>query len=396
MMRENGKYRIMHGCYWIVCGVCFCYLAFYLSGYGYSASEIGVISALIGVVSAVLQPALGRLADRNSKYGWKPQLTVLISVCCIVLVLLLICNKKIVTGILFVILLVTINCICPLLNSISSYYELKGVHVDFGVARSCGSASYAVVTLIIGYLTTAFGVKAIPVSMILVPVVMLVVLRSMPYDAEESVISHTAASEKKTGRKKENFIQKYPAFCVILVASLLTFSVHNVTTIFLLQMIENVGGNSGHMGTALSIAAAAEMPAIFLFSHITKKIQPTSLMIIAGASYAVKMVLFMIAGNVAMIYVIHLLQFCSYGFYAPSTVRFAEDCMHEEDRVTGQAMMTMTTTLSSVIGSLLGGWMIDSYGMTVTLTASTGLSIFAVFFWVGGVLLYKKTKRGNV
>lgn len=393
-MRENGKYRIMHASYWILCGVCFCYLAFYLSGYGYSASEIGVISALIGVVSAVFQPALGRLADRSTKYGWKPQLTVLISVCCVTLAVLLFCNHKIMTGVLFIILLVCVNCICPLLNSISSYYEQKGVHVDYGVARSCGSASYAIVTLIIGNLTTAFGVKTIPVTMVLVPVVMLFVLRSMPYDAGEVISRNTEKKETKAGHKKGNFIQKYPAFCVILAASILTFSVHNVTTIFLLQMIEFVGGNSGHMGTALFIGAAAEMPAIFLFSRIIKKIPPTSMMIIAGVSYAVKMFLFLAAGNIGMIYLIHILQFSSYGFYAPSTVRFAENCMQEEDRVTGQAMMTMTTTVSSVIGSLIGGWLIDQYGMTITLVASTVLSCIAVLFWVGGVMMYRRT-TGN-
>lgn len=384
----------MQGCYWIMCGTCFCYLAFYLSGFGYSASETGVISALIGVISALLQPALGRLADRNAKYGWKPQLTVLIAVCGAALAMLLFCSHKVMTGILMVILLVSVNCIIPLLNSISSYYEHKGVHVDYGVARSCGSASYAVVTLIIGYLTTSFGVKTIPVTMVVVPAVMLLVLRTMPYDAGEIRPGQAAVeAEKKADRKKTNFVQKYPAFCVILVASVLTFSVHNVTTIFLLQMIQNVGGDSGHMGTALFLAAVAEIPAMFLFSRIIKVLPPSALMIISGISYAVKMFLFLIAGSIGMIYVIHLLQFCSYGFYAPSTVRFAEDCMQEEDRVTGQAMMTMTTTVSSVIGSLIGGWLIDQYGMTVTLGASTVLSCIAVIFWVGGVVMYRRTKR---
>ena len=395
-MKENGKYRILQGCYWVMCGVCFSYLSFYLSGYGYSASEIGVISALVGIISAICQPALGRLADRNKKYGWKPQLTVLVSVCLLVLVSLLICNTKTLTGILFVILLVCVNCILPLMNSISAYYVSKGIPIDYGIARSCGSAAYAAAALILGYLTPLLGLKVVPGAAVLVPVAMMVILRIMPYDVPEDSVPEIkeAKRSEKTEKKSGNFVKKYPAFCVVLIGSILTFSVHNVTTIFLLQMIQNVGGDSGDMGIALFIAAAAEIPAMFLFSRIVKVIPATVLMIISAVSYAVKMFLFLIAGNMGMIYAIHVLQFCSYGLYAPSTVRFAEDCMQEEDRVTGQAMMTMTTTISSVIGSLIGGWLIDAYGMTVTLVASTVLSAAAVIFWVLGVLMYyKKRKR---
>ena len=46
--------------------------------------------------------------------------------------------------------------------------------------------------------------------------------------------------------------------------------------------------------------------------------------------------------------------------------------MEEQDAIKGQAYMTMTYTLASVIGALLGGTLIDHSGVTNMLMIATG------------------------
>lgn len=43
------------------------YVTLYLTGSGFSAAEIGMITALFGAMAALLQPLVGKLADR----GWQ-------------------------------------------------------------------------------------------------------------------------------------------------------------------------------------------------------------------------------------------------------------------------------------------------------------------------------------
>lgn len=394
-MSENARYRILHGAYWIVCGINFSYLSFYLSGMGFHAGEIGVISALIGVVSALCQPILGRIADRSRRFGWKPQLLLMIMICIVSDMLLLLNKQKMMAGVLFSFLLVAVNFIIPLINSIAPYYEQRGIHIDYGSARGCGSLSYAIMTLIVGSLTLTFGIKAVPVSVILFPLLMLIVVWSLPYDKIDSKESVGKIKEKKnhksaSKKKSENLMKKYPAFFVVLVASVLTFSTHNLTCIFLLQMIEHVGGDSGHMGIALAISAVMEMPVMFLFSRIEKRVSSGMLLIISAISYAVKMILFFISGNVGMIYVVQVLQFCSYGIYAPASMKLADECMEEEDKVTGQALMVMSTNIASVISSLFGGWLIDAYGVSAMLAAGVVAAGAALPIWIAGIRMCKK------
>ena len=149
-------------------------------------------------------------------------------------------------------------------------------------------------------------------------------------------------------------------------------------TVYLLQILENVGGNTGHLGVALAIGAVTEVPILFLFSYIIKRCPASKLLIISGFSYIMKSMIMLFAGNIGMIYAAHLLQPFSYGLYASATVYFTNDCMREEDKVTGQSLMTMTMAIGSVAGNLIGGWLIDFGSVTQMMTVGTCLAAVAL------------------
>ncbi|MBR2822141.1 MAG: hypothetical protein IKE24_00420 [Clostridia bacterium] len=44
--------------------------------------------------------------------------------------------------------------------------------------------------------------------------------------------------------------------------------------------------------------------------------------------------------------------------------------MQDQDRIKGQAYMTMSLTAATIIGALGGGWMIDTAGVQGMLTAA--------------------------
>ena len=75
------EYCCLQGFYWMLYCVGVGYLNAYLTGVGLRPGTVGVISAVCGTLATVVQPFLGKLADRSQRYGWKMQLQVLLVLC---------------------------------------------------------------------------------------------------------------------------------------------------------------------------------------------------------------------------------------------------------------------------------------------------------------------------
>ena len=71
------------------------------------------------------------------------------------------------------------------------------------------------------------------------------------------------------------------------------------------------------------------------------------------------------AGNIALMTVAAVMQMGSFALYIPASVYYVNEVMEERDKFKGQALMTGTNTLGGVIGSLLGGFLIDQAGVSV-------------------------------
>ena len=149
-MSVNARYRLLQGGYWMLFCAGYGYVTVFLLAEGFSAGAIGVITALFGIFAAVLQPWLGRLADRGGRLGWKPLLLVLAALGLGDAVLLCLRPPQAVTGVLFGALLMLISAMMPLVNAASFHYRSQGKPVDFGSARGVGSLCYAVLSLVLG------------------------------------------------------------------------------------------------------------------------------------------------------------------------------------------------------------------------------------------------------
>ena len=71
------------------------------------------------------------------------------------------------------------------------------------------------------------------------------------------------------------------------------------------------------------------------------------------------------AGNIALMTIAAVMQMGSFAIYIPASVYYVNEVMEERDKFKGQALMTGTNTLGGVIGSLLGGFLIDQAGVSV-------------------------------
>ena len=393
-MSINGKYRILQCCYWMMINVGFGYTTFCLGESGFGAGAIGALTAAYGLISAVLQPFLGRIADKSRRFGWKMLLLILAALCCVSLVALEFFQSGVMVAVLFGLVAVLINCMMPMINTACFYYQNKGEHIDFGVARGLGSGAYAVMAMILGALTVRLGTSAVPLAGVPVIAVLFLSVWFLPYEKRgsgETRAGSPAAAD--SGKRSSGFLRKYPAFCMMILGSAILLSVHNLNGTFAIQMLERVGGDSSNLGTALAIAAVLEVPVMFLFTRIVKKVPESTLLVVSAIGYIGKSVILMLADSVGMIYMAQLMQPFSYALYASANVYFTDRCMEEQDAATGQAFMSMTTPIGSVAGNLLGGWLIDQSGVPLMLQFTSCLSLVSAAVVVTAVVMFRREQR---
>lgn len=357
----TAQYALTQAAYWMVfCGL-YTFSTVYLLSRGLSSSKIGIVVACGNLIGFVLQPYISGLADRfeHLTLHWLIEVLIGIMIASIVL-LLLVPNVFFFVFLLFVVADALLQVLQPLLNSLSIYYVNAGINVDFGIARGVGSLSFAVMSSMLGVLCDRFGADASMIAAVVLLVAVFCLVLSMPVirQAEQEKVRVSDDNPRET-LSLTAFLLRYRSFSLVLVASVLIFTFHNMYNSYLIQVVREIGGTSTQMGTALTIAACCELPAMFGFSLIAKRFSSSRLMMFAAVMFTVKAFATYLAGNIPGLYASMVLQMFSFAVITPASVYYVNEVMSEEHRYTGQALMVGTSTVSGVIGSLLGGFLLE-------------------------------------
>ena len=370
-MKENGKYQLLQCAYYASHCVVLSYAIYYLAIAGLSDRTTGLLVALTCALSSLSQGAAGRLADRSTLFTWKRQLQIYAIIEIILSIILFIPAGSSVKGAIFALLILFSMLMMPMVNAAGFHYKDAEKKVDFGIARGLGSLSYAATAFIAGKLTVHWGASMSLHLNILASIFLLFVVTSMPYMARAQRTSTKTIDSKP----RKSMLRTYPAFFITAIGAMLFVFFNNMVAIYMLRVMERVGGDSGSMGTALAIAACAELPMLFLYSRLARHVSAPKLIVISGFFFSLKGILLIASPSVHAIYAVQLLQSVSFGLLVAAKAHYADTCMAEEDKVTGQSVMTMTESMASVLASLTGGLLMGSGGITLLLWCATGAAI---------------------
>lgn len=383
------QYSLLQGAYWAAFCTIYAFSTVLLLEKGFTDAQIGIVVALGNILGVALQPVFAGIAD-SSKHLSLQKLTAILSGLTAFLFLLvyLLPNLLFAVAACFLLTDTFLQVVQPLVNSVSIYYVNRGVSVDFGISRAVGSLSYAAASSFLGILVTKLGADSIIFMGVLLLLFVVLILISLPL-----IQGNTSAQQKTetplsqdTSASRESifhFFSRYKRFTVALLAVTLLFTFHNMTNSYMIRIIQTLGGDSANMGRALSIAAVCELPAMLFFSKLLKRFSSGQLLILSGIFFALKAGAYLCVGNVFQFYLAQILQMGAFALYIPASVYYVNETMEATDKFKGQAVMTGTNTLGGVIGSLLGGFLLDYTGSTAPMLL-TGFVMAAV----GAVLLF--------
>lgn len=383
-------YTLVQILYWMAFGLMFSFASAYLQAKGFSNKEIGLVLGCSYGISTVLQPSIASILQRM---GIQPEkgLCALYAIAALLSALLLwVPLPGLGVALLFTLILSLYSALQPLVNSLAQRWSDAGCPVDFSTARSAASLLFAGTIAGMGWLLGKIPAVSLPafyLAVVSLSACLLFLLRppSLPGQPLES--PSPKGSKNKSG---------YPAGFPLLLAGIICLSLaHVLIDNFMLQIMQSLGGGTENLGLALSIAAFVEVPAIWLYGKLRRRLRDQALLVFAAWAWAFKTFLVFLAKSPTAIYAAEVLQFCSYAFYTPSIVCCVDRWFPPESRLRGQSLVGSAYTLGCVLSAVLGGTLLDALGVPATLLILVGIACMGAAL-VSAASWARKTHTANL
>ena len=381
----NAEYGGIHATYWMAYAVISSFASAYLLDREYTNSEIGLILAVGSIVAVFLQPFMADFADRTKKIsliGITQVVTIFI------MVMMMFCfvmdKASIALSVIFVMMIAWHTALQPLFNSLTFKLEESGHKINFGVCRAMGSLGYSLLCAVLGTLAENFGTQILPLTGEVTLLMLLITLcltkshfkkacKMRDEFGQEQRVAE-AAIDTLVEQEEINlvqFIKRNKLFLLVNIGVAGIFFSNSIFNSFMLQIVENVGGTSEDMGRILAVMAFLEIPPMFLFESVHKKVSCKRLLQLGAICFTLKILCATIADSVFMVYVAQLFQITSFGIFLPAMVCFIDEIMEKGEAVKGQALYTIITTVATIFASLAGGVILDFSGASSLLWIST-------------------------
>ncbi len=356
----------------------------YLSQSGFSDGTIGTVLTVLSFIGTFLGPVAGDLVDRSTKITQKKFITATLVISIIFAIILLFIPEGsflIVPVAIIAFAFATLGT--PLLNGMAFIYEKSGGVINYGLCRGLGSAAYAIGANVVGRLWAVIGRNTLPIWMVIMAILTIVAIQLMPNPPKQP---QSVGSKKEQSISLLQFFSKYKKVTIVLCSLILMYFCHFLIQNFIAKVIGNFASADIEMiqGNALFIQAIVELPTMFGFTFIMRKLSIQRILVIASIFYSLKHVLVLLCNNVPMFYATMVLQMLSYAALTPATVYFANQVVNEADMNKGQAVFGATATAGGLVASFIGGWMFQFFSVSTALLVGTIASIAGTVLMILG------------
>lgn len=381
MARSNAtpQFTLIQGLYWMAYCILVSFSSVYLLDRGFQNAHIGLLISASSILSALLQPVAAARADRMVRFTLRQVCAgVAAAMTLCALGLLTLPGKGLQAG-LYMVLLVLLQLLTPFLYSLAMDCHNNHIRLNYGLARGAGAATYGIASAACGVLTAAFGVRVLPLILAGLTAILVPALLTFRHAGPvRKALPREEALEES--RDTAPFLKRYPQVLLLLVAISLLFTSHNILISFPYQIVQGVGGDTQEMGTLLTIMSIADIPAMVLFSLLLKWAGSRFWVKVSSLSFFLHALLTWLAPGMPFLFGIQFLEGTGYALYTVAAVYFVNEIIDLRDRVQGQAYFSMTNTIGIVLGSSVGGFLLDWWG-------SGSLLAFATVTGGAGMLL---------
>lgn len=340
----------------VLCG----FSTIFLQERGVSNTGIGLVRGASCILLILLSPYITTMVQRVKGLTTRKLFLVLAGILIVIVLLLLQEGMPInVVLVLYLGAMLLQATVLPVLANLAMEYIQNGEKVNFGVSRGIGSLSYAVGAMVAGKAVERMGTQMIMYISLMVLILLVLVLFSMP----------DAAIIQQQVKKKVSFIgfsRKYLWFLLLLAGFALCYGVAVAQDTYMINIINNLGGDTAFYGFAVFFGAATEMPMMAITPMLRKRYSSRTLLGAAAIAYIFRNVLICMAPNLGIFLVGQVFQGMSFGIFTVVIAYYVAEHLELSDQMLGQTCVNLFTGgIGATMGNVMGGVLQDVWGLDV-------------------------------
>lgn len=395
--RVTFHYMLVTGGFWMSFCVISSYAAVFLQGIGYNNLELGLIMALGNLGGTLLSTVIASRIDRNRKLRHATIVNVLLAVQLVQLAVLRISPVRGTAA--FVCYVLYMAAIAPV-NAVNLDLCVRLQHakagLNFGMARSMGSFAFVILSMLLGVLTVRFTYLMLPFAGMAVILLQYIgnVLVDRDLRRAESGLPAETAEIREPAAGLRSFIRENRSFCLMLVGTILIFTSHSIDGNFLINLVNNLGGDTAVMGYVGAFTAIVEIPVMMFSSRLPKSLPIAWYLRLSFVCFVLKILAYTLAPSIPLFFAARILQAPSYALYTVLIVPYADQAVARKDSAKAQSLAFSMTTIGMVLASLVGGKMFDACGVKTTLWTATAIAAAGAAIALAGVR--DRAAEGNV
>ena len=368
---------------------------FFSQKVGMTNSQIGLMNAAIGLVGIAIQPLAGFICDflRTTR-----KVIMVLMVFGILFSLIMPFAGE--SGSLPVVMAVVFGYtifMCSYLSLLDNWVARECIGettFHFGALRLWGSLSYAMVALVYGrlsmtaYLSYAYYFRAFFLFLALICIFLY------KHETISDKSPKDSAGDKGKPMVKELF--KSPEYMLLFLFAFLMGLALTSTGNFFTPLMLHRGGTNSLIGVAGSINAIIEIP-FFLYSHkLTGRIGPRGLMLTGIVFNCIQIVGFAFFGSPAGLIVAYFMAAPYVSLYGTGFLYYVYSIAPPKTEVLAQtAIQAIAGGLAGMLGNLLGGIVIDHFGIDVMYRSALIIAFISLAIFLG-TSLWLKMKRNDL
>lgn len=356
----------MHSTYWMSACTFSGFIAVYLSFYGFSDTLVGVTASLVAFLTIVLQLGISSFSDARPQVPLK---RIILSVYLLILGLVAILAL---VPLPLVTMLITYSLAGGLTSSMPGLYNAQvvqfintGLPVNFGWPRGVSALLYALMALLLGILLESYQPSILmPICILLLvfAIVMVLVMPEPEQLAEDTAIPGLAMGHTHTTMRQ--LLSQSKPLRLFLLASVFIYLGQTNIMLFLPRVIAHNGGSQADLGIAMFIQAGVELPAMIACPFLLRRFPARVVLSVSLWAYLLKSILLLFSTGMGTIYVAMGLSILCFGLYGVASVYFVNDLVRPNEKVRAQTLVTASSAVANMVGSLGAGWVVDAYGIT--------------------------------
>ena len=350
-----------------------------IQGHGFTDSQVSILLGLCTAGSFVLQLVTAERIAASKKLRMWAVLSVLGGVMAVSNLLVLIPGvSPLATGVCYCLAVLILLMMPSFVNAIGMDAIMRGSATNYSAARAVGSLGYSILAYVTGLLVRGWGIRMVSVMGALCAVLLTVSALWFHIAGEKGL---PEAEVRKKTEQEPGFLRAYPRFTVFLIASVFLQFSHNLLTAFLFQIMEVKQGGAAEQGVAAAISALVELPVMFFFPLMMRRLRCDKWVRFSSLFVAVKCVGILLAATPGGIYLAQATQMLGYGLYTISSVNYAELVVGRGESVRAQTYLGATATVGTLFATSTGGFICQHLGPQVMVMVSLGAAL------AGGILI---------